>query len=406
MASTAATTNVKNGRRMKRLSGRFASIDAVAYYSPVRPRRHAAAGRPAEGSGDGVSNERRIVAAALVLLAIAGVTPAAADGNIPNVPFAIDATRSDPARPTRPLGDRYRGPVFDTHAHMFVMHDPTVVIQAMEAAEVRRLVVLPTPNASHMPRGTTILSQMEELRKSSQGKVILMCGSDYLVNWMQRAAQGYYATEEIDRLTRDVKSGACAGIGEIGFRHYAKTSWQLVIDLPAGYPPLLAIAETAARLNVPLDLHAEPVTPGGDRRDAEVFGTIAAMFARNPTLKLVNSHTGMTNVRNARALLKAFPTLMMNVNFAKHASEVDWTNLEGVTDKDRLIYADWAALFEEMPDRFMLGTDFFFGRVGEAAKEYERRIRHARRALGSLDPAAARRIAYENAVHMFGGPPR
>lgn len=362
-------------------------------------------GAPVEGSG-GLSKRQRIVAAAVALVAALGAVPARADDKVVAVPFAIDATRSDPARPTRPLGDKYRGPIFDTHAHLFALHDPAVVIEAMEAAQVARLVLLPTPNAAHMPKGTTILSQMEDLRKNSRGKVILMCGSDYLVNWMQRAALGYYAAEEIDRLTRDVKSGACAGIGEIGFRHYAKTSWQLVIELPAGHAPLLAVAETAARLNVPLDLHAEPVTPGGNRHEAEVFGTLAAMFAKSPNLKLISAHTAMTNANNARALLKAFPTLMMNVNFGKHTSEVDWTYLEGITDKKRQLYADWAALLEEMPDRFMVGTDFFFGRSGDVAKEYERRIRHVRRVLGSLDPAAARRIAFDNAVRVFGAPPR
>jgi hypothetical protein len=357
-----------------------------------------------------LTKRSRIAAAALVWVATAATAPGTADDTRLAVPFAIDATRSDPARPTRPLGERYKGPVFDTHTHLFPVHDLKVVTEAMDLAQVGRLVLLPTPNSGRAPGTSTILGQMDLLRRNSKGAVLVMCGSDYLTPWMQSAAELGSVPDDIDRqmarLARDLKSGACAGVGEIGFRHYDKTGQQLAIDLPAGYPPLLAIAETAAKSNAPLDLHAEPAEPRGTRHDAEVFGTIGAMFARSPNLRLIGSHTAMTNARNARALLAAFPTLTMNVNFGKHTSSVDWRNLEGVTDDRRQLYADWAALFEEMPDRFMVGTDFFFGRGGDVPKEYERRIRHVRRVLGSLDPVAARRIAFENAARVFGQQPR
>ena len=350
------------------------------------------------------------MAAALVWVAAAAAAPGTADDKRLAVPFVIDATRSDPARPTRPLGESYKGPIFDTHTHMFRVHDLDMVSEAMTLARVDRLVLLPTPNSGRAPFTSTILDQMDALRRKTNGAIAVLCGSDYLTPWMQSAAELGSVPDDIDsqmaRLARDLKSGACAGVGEIGFRHYDKTGQQLAIDLPAGYPPLLAIAETAAQANAPLDLHAEPVEPRGARHDAEVFGTLGAMFARSPNLRLIASHTAMTNARNARALLAAFPTLTMNVNFGKHASSTDWRNLEGVTDDRRQLYADWAALFEDMPDRFMVGTDFFFGRGGDVPKEYERRIRHVRRVLGSLDPAAARRIAFENAARVFGRQPR
>jgi len=63
-------------------------------------------------------------------------------------------------------------------------------------------------------------------------------------------------------------------------------------------------------------------------------------------------------------------------------------------------------LFEEMPERFMLGTDEKFGRLRggvHAAKgqKYEKSLQRMRKILGSLRPEAAELIAYKNAERIF-----
>jgi predicted TIM-barrel fold metal-dependent hydrolase len=350
---------------------------------------------------------------ALALLACAGWATAdhASAAQLLPMPFPIDSATSPSDRPARPFGKSYRGPIFDTHTHLdpdekHDVADPSAVTAGLKMADVRRLVLLPTPNAGRTVGISLALSHMQLLRRNSNGQVTVLCGSDYLTEWMNSALFGRSAAEidrQMARLASDLKKGSCDGVGEIGFRHYDKSrvGAQLLINVPAGYPPLLAIADTAARTGVPLDLHAEPVEPDGTRHEAEVFGTIALMFERNPNLQLILSHTAMTNIRNARALLTAFPSLMMNINFAKHRHGM-WRNLEAVSDAEGRLYSDWSALFEEMPDRFMVGSDMFFSRVSGPDEEYQRRIRHIRRSLGSLAPDAARRIAYENAERFFG----
>lgn len=41
-----------------------------------------------------------------------------------------------------------------------------------------------------------------------------------------------------------------------------------------------------------------------------------------------------------------------------------WGHLGPVVNSNGEIYEDWVQLFEEMPERFMVGTDFHFGRRG------------------------------------------
>jgi hypothetical protein len=73
-----------------------------------------------------------------------------------------------------------------------------------------------------------------------------------------------------------------------------------------------------------------------------------------------------------------------------------------VNNAKRELHEDWAKLFEEMPERFMVGMDRKFFRRGMDAEKYQRKIRQLRKVLGTLDPKAARMIAYENAERLFG----
>jgi predicted TIM-barrel fold metal-dependent hydrolase len=182
----------------------------------------------------------------------------------------------------------------------------------------------------------------------------------------------------------------------------------MVIDFPLTFAPLMQLAGLAARRGVWLDMHAEPHTPDGTSREDEVFGGIGALFARHPKLKLILSHTGMTNAANARALLRRYPNLMMNFKMTPPGGRHGWNNLEPIVNRHRLLFRDWAALMEDMPKRFMVGTDWRFGDKGFEAGRYARQIRLVRRVLGSLSPAVAELIAHDNAERLRpafrGGP--
>ncbi len=319
----------------------------------------------------------------------------------------IDLGRSDPGRPARPLGDAYQGPIVDTHSHLVAPNGKTSaywdadILDLIEKAGVSRIILLPPPNAA-VNNDAAIRGERETLRKTSNGRVLVMCGSDYLTHWMYDAALSGKLPDDIvlrlERLAADLNSGNCAGVGEIGLFHFRKVRQQAVIKLPAAYPPLLAIGEEAARAGFPLDLHAESREPDMAPHQAEVFATIAALFERAPGLRLICSHTCLTTAKNARTLLQAYPGLMMNLHAFRHPEE--WAHLEPITGLEGGLYDDWAALLEEMPERFMIGDDFMFG--WNEPEAYEHHFHRLRGILGSLPPAAAKKIAFENAVKVFG----
>jgi predicted TIM-barrel fold metal-dependent hydrolase len=149
-----------------------------------------------------------------------------------------------------------------------------------------------------------------------------------------------------------------------------------------------------------MDLHVEPMTPKGRSFEDEVFGGVALLYRLYPELRLILSHSAMTNSKNARALLDTYPNFMMNLKAVLPGKRLAWDNLGPITNGNAELFEDWATLFEAMPERFMIGTDFRWGE--KPSKKYQKKIRGMRRILGSLDPSVAAKIAHENALRVFG----
>ena len=57
---------------------------------------------------------------------------------------------------------------------------------------------------------------------------------------------------------------------------------------------------------------------------------------------------------------------------------------------------------EAYPNRFLVGTDFKFGRKRFKLEMYQEEIEVLRNVLGSLIPDVAEKLAWNNAVRIFG----
>jgi predicted TIM-barrel fold metal-dependent hydrolase len=73
----------------------------------------------------------------------------------------------------------------------------------------------------------------------------------------------------------------------------------------------------------------------------------------------------------------------------------------GLIEAEGRLSSPWRALLSEMPERFMVGSDTW---VNARWDDYESLMTEARRWLGDLPPAAARRIAWDNGATLFGLP--
>ena len=326
---------------------------------------------------------------------------------LPLAGFEMHKGPMDPGRPIRSQDKAYSGPIVDTHAHIHYKRKfssesklPEEILATARKNGVEHQIFLPTPNEGRFHNLDTNLNLRRQMLKIGGKRVGLLCGSEYLTVWMEGIFHRGYTEEDLDRhlarLEQDIENGQCVGVGEIGPYHFEKKRGQNVIKFPLNFTPFLKMVGIIAEKKVWLDLHIEPMTPKGRSYEDEVFGGIALLYRLFPELRLILSHSAMTNSRNARALLDTYP----NLKAVLTGKSLAWDNLGPITNGKGELFEDWATLFEAMPERFMIGTDYRWGE--KPSKKYRKRIRGMRRILGSLDPSVASTIALKNAQRVFG----
>lgn len=329
----------------------------------------------------------------------------------------IDSTRSNPNRPARAFAGHYRGIMIDALAHLDPPTDEVIskrklqdIIEAFHEEKIAHLIIGPVPNEGHMLSRLSDSTLGGRIRKALKAmdsqRVHLYCGSDYTSNWLENAFERGYENHEfnevLEKLERDLDDPDCIGMGEIGLYHFNKTGNQHVLTYAPTFKPFLEIIGRIAAKGKWVNLHIEPVTPDGESYENSAFGSVAMLYQKYPDLKLILSHTAMTSPSNLKRLFHRYPNLM--VTFKPIKNHRKWKNLEPITNSKGQLYEDWAALFETMPERFLVGTDTKFGRYGHSHDQanYDKRVLQMRKILGSINLEAAKKIAYQNAIRIFG----
>jgi hypothetical protein len=337
---------------------------------------------------------------------------------LPAPGFKVDYMRSEPDRPVREYDGKYEGPIIDTHAHLDPARSGYMskkslrrIAESINGTGVDMIIIMPVPNEGHMTKRSTGAKQRKKLMQLEEKRIRLFCGSEYISNWLHDAYRHGFKERDLNkvlnRLSEDLDDPECLGIGEIGLTHFNKDGIQNVIEYPPTFEPFLKIVGRIEKKEGWIDLHAEPVDPFGTSHENQVFGGVELLFQKHPNLKLILSHTAMTNPANVRRILMTYPNIMLNFKPIKRHGI--WRNLEPITDTEGRLYNDWGELFEEMPKRFMVGTDEKFGRIGKGVHapkgakvaKYEKKIRRIRKILGCIRPEAAELIAYKNARRIF-----
>jgi len=121
---------------------------------------------------------------------------------------------------------------------------------------------------------------------------------------------------------------------------------------------------------------------------------VEKLLAHAPRATLIWAHTGIGGapVARVRTLLAAHPTLYGELSYRP-----------GLTDGNGRLSAEWKSLLSDYSERFLIGSDTW---VNPRWQSYEGLMNEARRWLGDLSPAVARRIAWGNGARLFGLPER
>ncbi len=296
-------------------------------------------------------------------------------------------------------------------------------LAVMDAVGLRKMVVMPPPQVHGQP-GLHDYDGFVGAIKRHPARLAFLGGGGSLNAMLQEAGQETAISDGLRRRFEEkaleiLRQGA-AGFGEITAHHLSHMAGHPYESVPADHPLLLLLADVAARHDVVIDLHLDPVAQDMNAPEwlasppnPPVLGANLPAFERllehNRNAKIVWAHAGSDEVGHWTAdlsgrLLAKHPNLYMSLRMGPaHAPQNHPLTRAGE------IKPEWLRLFQDFPDRFVIGGDQFFvspsvQRTGPGVLFSQRAPRMRERTsvfLGALPPDLARRIGYENAIRLY-----
>ena len=313
-------------------------------------------------------------------------------------------------------GPERRG-IVDTHAHP-VRHprrqgvNEAAIVDGMNEYGIDLTLLMSPPLPPDRPGGS-VGGELTAAARRHPGRLAFIGGGDSLNPMLQETPPGAVSPAVLAAFQREAeaiaRSGAAA-FGEMAAEHFSSGRGNHPYESTnPDHPLLLALADIAARESMPIDLHMEAVprdmpfpanrrgAPNPDHLRENISG-LERLLAHNRQARIVWAHagwdlTGERTVSLMRTLLDRHSNLYVNVKIDEHGDR----RTEPFAP-DGLVRSGWLALLGDFPDRFMVGSDQFYGEPLE-------RLGFARRFVNALPTDFAHRIASENArrIYRFSG---
>jgi predicted TIM-barrel fold metal-dependent hydrolase len=277
----------------------------------------------------------------------------------------------------------------------------------MERENAAMVFLLPPPDTFDNPEhydAEVILA----IAKEHRDKLRVMGGGGTLNAMIHQSVVSGDAGPKVLKAFRkraeELAAKGIIGYGEMTAEHFAGgTPYQYA---PPDHPLFLLLADIGAKHGLPIDLHLEAVpqampTPAAFKSPPnapELHENIAAferLLAHNPKEKIVWAHagtdgTGQRTVELCRRLLAAHRNLYMEL-------KLDGSPAANSPMPDGKIDPAWLKLFQDFPDRFIIGSDQHYPAGPEAQQRWEAPVE----LLNQLPLELQKSIGRDNVLRIY-----
>lgn len=304
-------------------------------------------------------------------------------------------------------------PFIDVHAHWENSDPPgsvSAALQAMGRENAARIIFMPPPLAD--AAGSVDAEAILPWLKGHQDKLAVLGGGASLNVMIQQAVQSGDSGPDVQRRFREraellLRDGA-AGFGELTAEHFqAATPYQ---HAPPDHPLFLLLADIAAEHGVPIDLHMEaipedvalpagPQLPPGPSHGSANIEAFERLLAHNRRARIIWAHAGWDNTGYrtpglCRRLLRDNPNLYMDIKIDPLKPGKNPPLANGASGP---IKPEWLKLFQDFPDRFVVGTDQHYPEPAAGPQRWQALVS----LLNQLPEDLRRKIGTENAARLY-----
>lgn len=291
-------------------------------------------------------------------------------------------------------------------------------LEIMDESGIDKVIVMSPPR----PFQSFDIEELVDIQKKHTPRIALMGGGGTLNPIIQKHGNSKEVSPTLKRkfeaIAEKIIASGAKGFGEITAHHVSLNPGHGYESVPADHPLLLLLADIAARHNVPIDLHFDPIpedvntpaelsSPKNPSILKENVSGFERLLSHNRKTKIVWAHAGSDPVgfytpELARTLLNKHPNLYCSIRTTLNRNNP-------MRHPKRGINGDWIDVLKKFPDRFVMGTDSFVltpGYTGpNGPRIFEQRSwiqrEGANKVLSHLDRGLARKIARENAIRIY-----
>lgn len=371
-----------------------------------------------------------------------GGMPGGAMQGGPQGPRGEAGQRPEGAGPRPPEGAVPRW--IDTHVHLVSGATNTTgdwpgavraAIADMDSNNIGLAIVMPTPQ----PPGKSLydIADFADAVKKHPGRLAFLGGGGTLNPMIHYEPDADKVDEAMRQkfaaIAHGIIDAGAVGFGEMSANHLSVNDSHSYHRSRPDHPLFLLLVEIAAKRNVPIDFHMDAVI-----EPMPVTAKLKEMSQNNPPMLTPNlaqfetllahergarivwahagiDHTGVLSVELIRRMMRTHPNLYMSIKALPQSPEPNAT-----LAREGRLRPDWRALIAEFPDRFVMGTDRFYGSSatglsggsgrGAAQKAsagsifMERTVQLTQAAqtlLSQLPPPLAQRVAVDNVKAIY-----
>ncbi len=299
-------------------------------------------------------------------------------------------------------GEPGQFPIVDAHGHIGASFNVAKLVEDMDRNGVSKQIVMarayPGPEGDSDLPGNDQLAL--ELAKKYQGRFYPLVGMQRpLLTGAHKWTTPDADIESLIRQTEDkLASGKFFGMGEFIVRHWAYSPGRHAEQGNPIYSELMRrFSVLAAKYDVPMVIHMEGYPA--------LVDDFSRLMKENPGTRYVWAHNcGRSKAAVIRTLMSRFPNLFSDLGGM--TAEVrgygtGWPRKEAFTaliEEHGVLFPAMKSVYEEFPDRFMVGTDVAHA---PAMRFYEGRVQRSRKLLEQLGPKTRLKIAEQNAIRIF-----